>query len=1106
MKSLIQFSVNKAITVFMVVLAVGVFGVVSFTRLTTDLFPDVNIPFAVVVTTVPGATPDEVEARVSVPLETNFQTATNIQEVTSMSQENVSMILLEFSQGTDMSQITVELRENLTAMIDFLPDEASTPIIFTLNPNMLPIMTFSVTYEGKDLEALTDWVSDELRPQIERVPGVASVSISGGFESEIRLFLDQDAMDMINAQFAMIPNNEFELDRDYIEGILTAQNFAFPAGFVRISGIDYLVRVGDSIESLEELEQLTLFSSMGQTITLKDVATIEFVESNQQRYSKVNGEDALTISIQKGSDFATTDVTDAVNRVLNRMLEDEDVTIVMLLDQGEYINQSTSSVTNNLLIGGLLAIAILFLFLRNLPATFVVGVAIPISLLFAVVLIYLSGITLNLVSLGGLALGIGMLVDNGIVVIENIFRLKKEGASKKEAAIYGTHQVAGAITASTLTTIGVFLPIMFIEDFIREIFYQLALTVAFSLIASLFIALTLVPALSAKVLSGKSIRKSAKKESKFKVIQEGYGKVLTLILRGKSIVMIAVLVLFIVSIGLATSRGFEFFPATDEGALNISIEMDPDAPLDFAAFTEELDRLYEDLRDYPDIQSIGISLGGGMFMLGAPTGDSANISVVLRDSRSITTLEMQDEITRLLENEYPQFSFEISGTQGDVGALVGSGVQVRVKGLELDQLRNEAGNIATLLEDIDGLRDIDPGFGREAREVKITVDKDLAMQSFLTVGQVLGQVNEFLSGPSSIGQVRLNARTYAMYIYETGDESRRSVDDIEAIRNLEIVSPTGSAVLLSEIAEVDIQPGFSRITRVDGSRAITVSAEFATGVNVTEVSQEIERRLADYPLPDGYEYEILGENEEVMAAIQTLLLAGILAILIVYMIMASQFQSLVYPFIIMFTIPLAFTGGFLALYLFNFPVSVVAVIGLIILSGVVVNNGIVLVDYINQLREKGWVLKEALIEAGKVRIRPIFMTALTTILALSGLALGFGEGAELMQPLALTAIGGLIYATILTIFVVPIMYYGITLYGRYIFGGLLVLGVLFAGYLMMAEAGYYLIASIIISILITLGLFLVPKTRQEKPIKARENEKQQPKDELDRFIEEVIKS
>ncbi len=1115
MKSFITFAVEKSITIFMVVLAVIIFGVVSFTRLTTDLFPDINIPFAVVTTTYPGATPEEVEQEVSIPLERTFQTTSNVQEVQTTSNENFSIVILEFSQNTDMDTATVEMREQLNNMLDQLPDDASNPAILRLNPDMLPVMTFSVSHEGKDIEELTNWVNDELNPRLERVSGVAQLNVSGGYQSEIQVRLDQEAIDEINDQIeafgAVDPDfdaDEFTFDKALINGLLEAQNFAFPAGFVRLDGSDYLVRVGDSFSSLDEIRDLKIMNAGPLSITLDDVASVDFVDANEQTYSKVNGENALTLSVQKGSEFATTDVTDELNVVLEEIAsEEEGFSYTMLLDQGEFINLATGSVIDNLLLGAVLAIAVLFLFLRNVRTTLIIGVAIPVSLMFAIILIYISGITLNVVSLGGLALGIGMLVDNSIVVIENIYRMKKEGRSTKEAAVRGTHQVAGAITASTLTTIGVFLPIMFIEDFIREIFIQLALTITFSLIASLVIAVSFVPTIANQILndkgSGVTKTKQNNKTPFFEKIKDVYAVIFNVFFKVKALVMIVVFGLFFTVFSLAVSRGFEFFPETDEGSLQATLEFSSDEPIDFDSLNETLDSLGSDLLAFEDVETVGISFGDASDMMPlmqgfGGSGDSVSLNIVLRSDRENSTIENADLIEAFIEENYSEFIADVSGTEGDTDAIIGSGIQVRVSGDNLDTLRDEALRMTTLLEGIDGVREVDSGLGEETEEVRITVDKDEAIAVGLTNAQVLGAVSEFLSEPSVVTNVRMEGRNYELYVYDEDEDSRRVVDDLVEIESLIVGEDMdGNPVMLNDIADVSYAPGFASITRVNGVRTLTVDAQLDSDANATLVSEDVERVLEDYEMPSGYDYTLLGENEEIQAAIETMILVAVLGITLVYMIMASQFQSLTYPFIIMITIPLAFTGGFGALYLSGDAVSIVALIGLIILSGVVVNNGIVLVDYINQMRSRGRDLKAAILEAGQVRLRPIFMTALTTVLALTGMAFATGDGAELVQPIAYTAIGGLVYATFLTIFVVPIMYYGMTLYGRYIIGSIAGLIIGFVASYLFSEGQYLLSASMIIPlILLVLAVLFIPKQTLKTADQSSDDE----------FINKVMKS
>ncbi len=1055
MKNLVTFSVEKAITVFMVIIAVMIFGVVSFTRLTTDLFPSVNIPFAVVITPYPGATPEDVENNVTIPLENAFQTTTNVLEVQTTSSENLSLVTLEFSPTTNMDSAVAEMRESLNALESSLPGEVGYPTIIRLNPNQLPVYTFSVAYEGFDLETLTEWVDDVMRPQVERVAGVATFDITGGYEQEIRIRLDQAAIDAYNENleeaFALLPQApSFTLDSEYISNIIQAQNFAFPAGFVEIDGLSYLVRVGDDIDGLSALENLVLadFNVPGanlQPVMLGDVATVAFEDTLGQQYSKVNGEDAITISIQKGSEFAVTEVTNGVLATLSDLEADySNLEVTTLLNQGDVIEESTNGVLSNLLLGGILAIIVLLVFLRNIRTTLVVGIAIPVSLTFAVILIYLSGITLNVVSLGGLALGIGMLVDNSIVVIENIFRYKKEGKSNKDAAIMGTSQVAGAITASTLTTVGVFAPIIFIEDFIREIFLQLALTIAFSLVASLIIALTFVPAIANKVIR---VQKDDNAD-----VQKPYQRVYRTILGGfyrfKWLVYIVVLGLFGLAVVGSVSNGFEFFPATDEGTLTGTVSVPEDQALDFADFTADLDTIYQDISALEDVASVGITLGGGGFgpFAGGDNG-SANLNIVLVDDRTTSTNDLRDDVADILAG-YDSLETSIQGTENSTAFLVGSGAEILVQGPDLETLRTVATDVADLIAGIEGYRDVDAGLGRTTQEIKVTVDKDAAIGLNLTVAQVFGIIRNQLATPDEVTTLSLAGDLFTVRLFNEGDTADAVAEDIETFESIIVsVDNAGNPVFLSDVALIEEVPGFSSINRINGTRSVTVTAGVETEFNASLLAEDAQAALDDYELPEGFSVTLQGESEEIGAAVNTLALAAALGIVIVYMIMASQFQSLKYPFIIMITIPLAFTGGLGILYIFNTPVSVVALLGLIVLAGVIVNNGIVLVDYINQLRDQGYDLQEAILKAGETRLRPIFMTALTTILALTGLAAGIGDGTELTQPLALTSIGGLIYGTFLTIFVVPLMYDSVSRHGLRIL-------LIFLGLVTVAAGGF----------------------------------------------------
>jgi HAE1 family hydrophobic/amphiphilic exporter-1 len=1079
LKNLASYSVNKAITIFMAVIIVVVFGVVSYTNLTTDLLPSLNIPYSVVVTYYPGASPTEVEELVTKPIEESLSTTTNVVEMNSTSSENVSLIILEFESDTNMDSAVFDMQQQLDMIASTLPDDAMDSMIMRLNPDMMPVMQLSVSKEGLSQQDLTTYVEEEVIPQIERVSGVASVSVSGAYESEVHVIIDETALELVNTNLTAaytemgVPvENQMTIDKEMISSVLQAQNFEFPVGYVNIDGVNYLVRVGDEFGSVEELSSLAILNFQGMPaldispimITLDDIADVTYVNSNMQEYSKVNGNNAISITVQKNSEVATTDVTNEINAIIADFEDSSDTDFTVLLDQGEYIEQATGSVSDNLLIGAALAVIVLLVFLKSARATFIVGVSIPISLLFAIVLIYFSNITLNIVSLGGLALGIGMLVDNSIVVMENIFRLKKNGKSNKEAAIEGTKQVAGAIAASTLTTISVFVPIIFIEGFIKEIFMQMALTIAYSLTASLVIALTLVPAISSKILKEDNDEKPGKM---FETVKGGYEKIFNAAFKVKYILMLVVILLFGSSIVFALNNGFEYFPASDEGQLSVTIENPVDNPLSFEDFTAVLDDFSDDIEALEDVDTIGITLGSmtGMFF-GGGGSNSATASVILKTDRNLSTGEVEILINNILAEDYTTIEYDVTGAQQQTSMLTGSGLQVELIGYDLDVLQAEATKIANIMEDVDGVVEVDNGIGILADEMKVTVDKETAIQYGITTAQVLGVISGYLATEEVVTTINESGNLYDVYVIDSSSNTENAAYDIEDIENLVVGmdSMTSTPILVQNVATVEFQKGLSSISHVNGDRSITVNATFDESINASFIAQDIEDALADYTAPDGYTYTIQGENEEIMEAFNTLGLAVILAIVLIYMVMASQFQSLTYPFIIMFTIPLAFTGGFYILFFAGMPVSVVSLIGFIILVGVVVNNGIVLVDYTNQLREEGYGVKEALLEAGKTRMRPIIMTALTTILALSTMALGFGQGAEMMQPMAVTTVGGLLYATVLTLFIVPIMYYLLTKYAKNVMLGLLTFTIVIAtvGLYVFFSLWYIILAGAII--------------------------------------------
>lgn len=1034
-----NYSVKKPVTVIMVVLIIIMLGVVSLTNLTTDLFPSMNLPYAIVSTTYIGASPEQVEMVVTKSVESSMATVSNIKKVQSVSSEHRSMVILEFNESADMDSAIIEMRENLDMITSYMPDGVGAPMIMKINPDMMPVMNFSVSLEGKTVTDVSEWIEDVIVPRFESVEGVASVTLSGTSKNEVHIDIDEEKLAAVNSQLtkamaaaqtaamgqqSAVPSESsevksFGITKEMISGILAGQNFSMPAGYINDQGSDYLVRTGDKLEDIEAVKQLPIMVNQFTTVRLGDIAEVTVVDTSEKSYTKVNGRDAIMVSVQKQNNYATTDIADRVNSVADDIIkqyEDKGIEIVMLMDQAEYIDIVVGNVTKNLLIGAVLALLILFLFLRDLKPTVIIGIAIPISVTTAFIMIYFFDITLNVVSMGGLALGIGMLVDNSIVVIENIYRLRNSGTNAKDAAVKGARQVSGAIIASTLTTISVFLPVVFIEGFIAQIFKEMALTITFSLLASLAIALSLVPMLSSKIMKSHG----DEREHRFiDALKRLYTRVLKFSLRHKVSVVLLVIILLGGSIYGSINMGTEFFPESDMGQLSVNITMPKGSEFEkTAAMMDKVDNI---IKNIDGVEVTGAAIGGGMMggFGGGGGQSSGTIYVLMHDDADVTTGEISQQI-RDLTSEL-DCEIGVASQAMNPAAMGGSGISIIVKGSEFHILEEIANDVADMLKDIDGTVEIDNGIDKGAPEIKVTVDREKSIEKGMTTAQTFMAIRSAIAEEEKATTLSVGGRDYDVKIKSSDNEESLGIEDI---KNLSLETPMGASIPVSSIASVEKQSGYSSINRTGQQRILTITAQLEEGYNIGITSEEVAKKLDEYVVPEGYAITIGGEGEQIQGAFGDLLLAMLLAVLLIYMIMAAQFQSLLYPFIVMFSIPLAFTGGFLGLILTGTPLSVVAFVGMIILAGVVVNNGIVLVDYINQLKEEGMDTFNAIIKAGNTRLRPILMTALTTILALSLLGIGIGKGAEMMQPIAITAIGGLIFSTVLTLVVVPVIYAG----------------------------------------------------------------------------------
>lgn len=1323
-----KLSVKKPMTIFVAVIVVIVLGIVSVFKMTPDLLPNMDFPYAIILTTYPGQTPETVESVVTKPLEQSLSTIDGVKTITSTSSDNYSMLTLEFEDGTNMDTATVDMRGNLDTIKDAWPDGVGSPYLMKINPNMMPVAMVAVDYDGYDTVQISDYVNNELKNQLEGIDGVASVSTKGIVTQKENVIILQTKIDALNAKINDALNDKFgdaekkisdakkelqdniskaeqgsdtieqsindlnsqqeevakqladaqgkaqsgyteilnakmqlldqqqsltatkqtltiayqtltqikekldslqdekaqltqqieafekiyndykdalsklanpdltdeqlaqvrailakideELDKygfpkeeleerlnnaknaltnvdkaitqtvealkgldtteeklddtiaeiadkisqvdggitqiaaavkgldnntvsvnqalseiekqqslaayqlsgglsalntkqsevnsaltqlnsaqeelksasdelsdqkdkakkaadmtntvtiSNVSNILTAQNFSMPAGYVSDDeNIKYLVRVGDKIDGDKEMQSLALFDTgidgIG-VVKLSDVADVFIADDSDEVFTKINGNSGVVFSFSKQSDAATATVSENIAKKLNSLTqENEGLHFTTLMDQGDYIDIIINSVLQNLLMGAVLAIIILYLFLRDIKPTLIVALSIPVSVIFALVLMYFSGVTLNMISLSGLAIGVGMLVDNSVVVIENIYRLRNLGVPPVKAALNGAKQVAGAIASSTLTTICVFFPIVFIEGLTRQIFMDMALTITYSLLASLIVALTLVPAMGQRMLR----KVKPVKHGMFDKMLGGYEKSIRFVLKHRAIALIAAVVLLFGSMFGAVARGFSFMPNMASTELSVTVKLDDSATMDDTI--DAAQNLLDTLSKYDDFETVGVMTGSTTSLMGltgsVSSSDADKGSVMAYAVFKDDKVKNSESISKEIEAELQSIDGDVvvsgSSSSSSMSAMLGDdGVSIKLYGDDLKTLQNTAKDMAEKLASVDGIDETDNGIGTTSGEIKVTVDKTKAAKKSLTVAQVYQQIAAAITSETTSSTLTNSGKDLDVVVIkdENSDVTKNNIKDIK----LTYTDKEGNekTAKLSEVAEISDSESMNSITRSDQKRYIKVSGTLKDGYTNTDVSNKAKTLFDDYKLPDGCSIEYSGSNESTMEAVNQMLLMMLLGVILIYLIMVAQFQSLKSPFIIMFTIPLAFTGGFLGLLITGFDVSVVALLGFVMLCGIIVNNGIVLVDYINNLRLEGKERREAIVEAGKTRMRPILITAITTVLGLSTMALGIGTGSEIMQPIAIVCIGGLLYATIMTLYIVPVIY------------------------------------------------------------------------------------
>ena len=815
------------------------------------------------------------------------------------------------------------------------------------------------------------------------------------------------------------------LTKELVAQLVQAQNFEMPAGYVSDGDVSWIVNVGDKVRGVEALEHVAILS-LGledlDVVRLGDVADVHISDNSDTTYARINGENGVLLTFTRQSAYATASVADTISERF-RELEAQypGLKFVALMDQGDYIHMAISAVVQSLLLGGALAILILFLFLRDIRPTFAVGISIPVSVLFALVLMYFSGVTMNVISMAGLAIGIGMLVDNSIVVIENIYRLRAEGVPAKEAAIQGAREVMGAITASTLTMVCVFVPILFVHGMTRQVFMDMILTITYSLMASLLVALTVIPAMAQGLL-----RREVKPMGTLaRKLMGAFERAVRFTLRHRVLALLLALLLLGGSAYLSLRQGFEYFP--ESGGTQISVEVNVPEDYTFADSCFLADEMLYAMEQVPDLTDIGGMIGGGITdVIGLSSGANNQITIyaLVDEDSGRSSIEATRDIKAALAPFKDTVDFEVAGmsTMSMSSMLQSGGFTMNIFSNDLDDLRTAAQAVADRLRTVEGLKDVTGGSEETSPALHITVDKEKAIEHNLTTAQVYMAIVEELTHSVQATQVTTTTSSLSATIHSAdGETDRQKLEKMSITATLR--DGTTEEVPLRDIITVTETETLSSIHRLEQRRYISVTATVADGYNVTLVSTQARRALEGLQLPAGCQVEYAGENETIMDAMKDLFFMLLLGVLIIYLIMVAQFQSLLSPFIVILTVPLAFAGGFMGLLVTGFHMSIVSMVGMIMLVGVVVNNGIVLVDCANRLREeRGLTKREAIVSAATMRIRPVLMTALTTILGLLPLGIGLGTGAEIIQPVAIVCIGGLTYATLMTVFLVPVLY------------------------------------------------------------------------------------
>ncbi len=1013
-----RFAIKRPVATIILVSVIMILAFFTYSKLSVDLYPEMKFPYAAVITTYPGTGPEEVESQVTKVLEGSLNSLSNVKEIQSVSSSGSSMILISFNWGTDMSAAISDIREKTGMMETFLPSGAETPMVVKMDLDMMPVVQMGVSAgEDMSLAQLQSIAEDMIEPRLSRIGDIAQVRITGGLEREIKVEVDPVKLE------------NYGLTLSQVNQVLQTENFNMSSGKVKEGQREYYVRSLQEFESIDDIKNVAILTNSGNRIYLSDVAAISDGYKDDNQITRVNGKPAVGIHCVKQSDANTVEACEAVKAEMEKIQKElgKDLDVQIIMDQSKYIRDTLKSTQRMMLEGGILAILVLFIFLRNARSTLIVFTSIPLSIITTFILMYFNNSTINVITLGGLALGVGRMVDDSIVVFENIYRHRSLGLPPMEAALTGSSEVGSAVIASTVTIMSVFFPILFAEGIAGVLFKPLAITVSFAIFCSLMVALTVVPLMSSRMLTDKSMQPQITKGklahwlnamgSWLDGLGEKYKVLLGWALSHRKQVVISVTLLMLGSLALIPFIGAEFMPKMDSGEISVSIETDKGSLL---KDTDETVALIESrIKSIPEVVTIFSSIGSTSNMLfnTGTQNDRASLYVKLvpKDERNKDVDTIAEEIRNKINN-IAGAKIEVSATDASSMGDSGGPINVQVRGDDLEVLEQISAQITEIVRNVRGTREVTSSLDEGNPEVQVRVDRKRAATYGLTPRQIAGEIQNAMLG------------TVASTYKDEGEEydirvrySPENHKELDYLENLTILNSAGAVVRLSQVADFSMEPGPVQINRLDRVRTATISG-YLLNRDLNSVMKDIQARVDKLKLPAGYQVEYGGQNKDMVESFSSLAVALLLAIILVYAVMAIQYESFFNPFVIMFSVPTALIGVILGLLLTGNSLSVPAFIGIIMLVGIVVANAIVLVDYLKRLRDSGMERNAAIVEAGRVRLRPILMTALATILAMLPLALGRGEGSESEAPLAIVIIGGLIVSTLITLVLVPVVY------------------------------------------------------------------------------------